>query len=137
MQGIIVSKVNDKERSPKAAREKKMVMKPEGKRVWACASCHRSTKKRKQGLGYNCAFINIRGQQSKKVVGKNPNTHFTLTFQKQVHIGEMWEFGRGEFLVGAQTLFLLGIKGGGAERGVLQLLSKLAPFVPVLSLHLH
>ena len=59
----------------------------------AHAACHRSAKKQRQGLDYNCSLINIRGQQSEKVEGKTPHIHLPLSFPKQVYIGETWGFG--------------------------------------------
>ena len=49
---------------------------------------------------------------------------FPVSFQKQVYIGETWEFGRGKTPRGSAFTF---VRGGGAESWV-QLLPKLAPF---------
>ena len=73
----------------------------------APAASHHSAKRQRQGLDDNCTFINIRGQQSEKVVGKNPNIHLELSetslFKGNVGI---WE---GEILrVTAEVLFLCG-----------------------------
>ena len=80
-----------------------------------CLLSHRSAKKHRQALDYNCAFSNIRGQQSEKVVGKNPNIHLELSetslFKGNVGI---WE---GEILrVTAEVLFLCGQGWGWGEQ---------------------
>ena len=49
--------------------------------------------------------------------------------------GSWWEFRRGKSLGG--VVLLLDVRGQGTERGAVQLLPKLAPFVLVLSLCLH
>ena len=85
-----------------------VILKPEGNRVWAPAACHHLAKKQRQGLDYNCTFISIRGQHSKKVAGKNPHVHLILSFQKRVYFGETWEFGRGKFLMGHRCALSFG-----------------------------
>ena len=49
-------------------------MKPEGNQVRG-SCCLLQLKEQRRALGYDDTFINIRGLQSEKVVGKNPNMH--------------------------------------------------------------
>ena len=51
------------------------VVKPEDNQFRGLYHLSLLIKKTQRRLSdYNCAFINIRGQQSKKVVGKNPTS---------------------------------------------------------------
>ena len=89
-------------------------------------------------MDYNWAFINIRGQLSEKVVGKNHNIHFPLSFHETSLYKGTVGIGEGEISEGsADVLFPLGVRGGRAERGVSQLLHKLTLLVPVFALHLY
>ena len=78
-----------------------------------------------------------RGRQSEKVAGKSLNIHFPLSFlEASLQRGnvEIWE---GEVPRGSLEMpFPLGVRGKEADGGVLQLLPKLASFVPLLSFHL-
>ena len=49
--------------------------------------------KSREGLDYNCAFINDRGQQSEKVAGKKPNIH--LPFRGEFTQGNCNNLGGG------------------------------------------
>ena len=84
------------------------------------------TKSRDRAWIIIALFINIRGQESEKVAGKNPNSHLTLSFQKQVYIPETWVLGRGKFLGGVQADMRF-VLGGGAEREVRRFLQNWLP----------